>query len=129
MVDARGNSQTPLRYTGLTYHNNTVKEFLTNIKFFEENLSSDSNIINSLKIYCRSKDISSVDENNLIYDSNTSNSSKSASNIIYEVMNSTPTINPKRISNLFDIISRNKDYLQKQELYEKIQNNLNKICK
>lgn len=129
LVGARENSNTPLRYTELEYHNDTVKEFIQNIKFFEDDLAanSETSLIDSIKVYCRNKDIAHVEENNLIFDSTASYNSEKASDIIGKIMLSEPDINSSRIDNLSNIIINNKYYLEKQELYETIISELKKI--
>ena len=129
LVSARGNSNSPLRYTELEYHNDTVKEFIQNIKFFEDDLATnpETGLINSIKVYCRNKDIANVNENNLIFDSTNSFNSGKASDIIERIMLSNADISSARINNLSNIILNNKQYLEKQELYETIILELKKI--
>ena len=121
MVELRDDSNAPIRYTDLEYHNNTIKKFVSNIESFENDLTNNPNsLIDSIKVYKRNKDISNTNEDNLIYNSDTSNFETTATNIIYEIMNSAPEIDSNRISRLFSIISKNKDYLESQELYTTI---------
>ena len=118
-----------MRYTELEYHNDTVKEFIQNIKFFEDDLATnpETGLINSIKVYCRNKDIANVNENNLIFDSTNSFNSEKASDIIERIMLSNADISSARINNLSNIILNNKQYLEKQELYETIILELKKI--
>lgn len=129
LVDSRDSSNSPIRYTGLTYHNDTVKEFISNIDFFDTNLKNNDGekIIDSIKVYRRNIDILDDSENNLIYDSNFDNNNNTAAETLRRIMNSNPEINKNRLSKLLDIVNRNKEYLEKQELYDSIVNNLNSI--
>ena len=129
LVDARENSNTPLRYTELEYHNDTVKEFIDNFRFFEDELLLNQNdsLIDSIKVYCRNKDIANVNENNLIFDSLSNSNSEKASSIIQKIMTSESIISSERINNIANIILNNKQYLEKQELYGTIILELKKI--
>ncbi len=129
LVNAREASQTPLRYTGLEYHNDTVQRFIHNIKFFEDDLQNnpETSLINSIKVYCRNTDIANVHENNLIFDSNSSNNSENAYSKLTTIMNSNQEISKNRIDKLIEIIHNNKDYLKKQDLYDTIISELRSI--
>ena len=122
LVDARDSSNTPLRYTGLEYHNDTIKEFIQNIEYFENDLKNnpESSLVDSIKVYCRNSDIANVHENNLIFDSSNSNNSENASNKTNAIMTSDQEISKNRVNRLIDIIHSNRDYLEKQGLYETI---------
>lgn len=129
MVDTRDSSSTPLRYTDLDYHNDTVKKFVLNVQDFENNLrfNPKTSLIDSIKIYRRNKDILNLSENNLIYDSNNPNSSKNAVQHIYDIMYSSSPISDIRISKILDIIKRNESYLKSQGLYKNILTDLKNI--
>ncbi|MBR3614823.1 MAG: zeta toxin family protein [Clostridia bacterium] len=123
LVDERDLSSTiPLRYTGLEYHNDTVKKFSTNVRLIEDNFHQDPNnrYFNSIRVYRRNKDIFDLSEDTLIYDSNHPDPNKCAYAHIFTIMSSQPTISKERISSILDVIKRNSEYLKKQGLYESI---------
>ena len=123
LVDERDLSSTiPLRYTGLEYHNDTVKKFSTNVRLIEDNFHQDPNnrYFNSIRVYRRNKDIFDLSEDTLIYDSNHPDPNKCAYAHIFTIMSSQPTISKERISGILDVIKRNSEYLKKQGLYESI---------
>lgn len=130
MVDSRDSSNTPLRYTTLSYHDDTVSKFLSNIRYFEDNLHSrtQKRYFDRIQVYRRSKDILDLSEDTLIYDSKTPDPNKCAFAHIFEVMHSNPVIEQERINRLKKIISSNKDYLQSQNLYDSISENIETIC-
>lgn len=130
MVDSRDeNSHTPLRYTSLEYHNDTVKRFASTVHTFEDDFhsSSTTRLFNSIKVYRRNTNILDLSEDTLLYDSDRPNNNQCAFAYIHQIMNSTLTIDPNRISQLLDIIERNSSYLKAQGLYESILTDLKKI--
>lgn len=129
LVDTRDSKKTPLRYTELSYHNDTIKDFILNIGYFEGKLSSkdEDSLFDSIKVYRRNKDMYDLSENTLIYDSENSNSGNTAVSSINQIMNSKQTIDNFRVDQLLDIIKRNTDYLKSQGLYKSILHNLIEI--
>lgn len=129
MVDTRGNSDRPLRYTSLEYHNDTVKKFRENLRIFEEDfkLHSDSRLFDSIRVYRRMEDILDLSEDTLMYDSNNNPEHKSAFEHIYNVMANNSKISNIRIYEILKIIERNSDYLKSQELYTGILEDLKSI--
>lgn len=129
MVNTRDSSNTPLRYTDLSYHDDTVKKFVSNVRFFEDDLhlNKDTSLFDYIQVYRRSKDILDLSEDTLVYDSNNPNSDKCAFAHIHEIMNSTSAIGDSRVSQLLDIIKENSDYLKSQGLYKSILTDLGNI--
>ena len=128
MVNTRENDATPLRYTSLSYHNDTVSNFLSNIQSVEEsNRNPFSKLFDSIKVYRRAKDIFDLSEDTLLYDSNSTSANSSASGTIRQTMYSTSSISASRISRLLDIIGNNADYLKSQNLYKSILTDLKTI--
>lgn len=129
MIDTRDSSNTPLRYTDLEYHNATIKDFTSNVRYFENDLHNNPNnsFFDSIKVYRRNKDMYDLSEDTLIYDSNNQSSEKCATTCIHEIMNTNLPIDPSRIASLLDIIKRNSDYLKSQNLYKDILTDLEKI--
>ena len=132
MVNEKGFSNTPLRYTDLTYHNDTVKKFLSNIYFFEEEFhkNTSSRLFDNIKVYRRNNDIYDTSEDTLVYDSssnNAANSNKCAFAHINEIMYSSANISESRINRLLDIIKQNSKYLKSQNLYNSIIMDLKKV--
>ena len=71
LVDERNqDSDEPLRYTDLEYHNDTVHKFATNFRLIEDDFHQNPNtrLFNSIKLYRRNKDIFDLSEDTLIYD-------------------------------------------------------------
>lgn len=129
MVSARDSSDIPLRYTNLDYHNDTVKNFLTNIQFFEKDFhtNKDNRFFDNIKVYRRNKDIFDLNEDTLIYDTDTPTPDKCAFAHIHEIINESVPIDNSRISHMIDIISKNSDYLKSQDLYKSILTDLKKV--
>lgn len=123
LVDTRDpNSSAPLRYTGLEYHEDSIKKFINNVHFMEDNMHNEPNnqYFSSIRVYRRSSSITNFTEDTLVYDSEKPDPEKCAHVHILSIMNSEPTFKPERIRELLDIIQRNSDYLKKQGLYESI---------
>ncbi len=118
MVKTRESSEIPLRYTSLSYHHATIKDFCSNLEYFEN--SPDNHYFESIKVYRRSKNILDNSENTLIYDSNSKQSNTSATICINNIINSTAAISTERVLALLDIIKNNSDYLKSQGLYNLI---------
>lgn len=130
MVDKRDvNSNTPLRYTDLEYHNDTVHKFSENIRLIEENLHQDPahKLFDSIKVYRRNKDIFDISEDTLIYNSKKPTPEKCAYGHIFSIMNSDPHITRERIAGILEVIKRNEEYLRKQGLYESIPKDIESI--
>lgn len=129
MVDTRDSEDTPLRYTDLEYHNETIKDFISNVRYFEDNMhqSSISKYFNSIKVYRRHKDMFDLSEDTLVYDSQNPDLQKCATAHIHDIMDSKCNIEPERISHLLDILKRNSDYLKSQGLYKEVITDLGKV--
>lgn len=129
MVDTRENDDSPLRYTDLSYHNETIRDFINNVRFFEDNMHKNpkNRYFNSIKVYRRHKDMLDLSEDTLIYDSNVPDPTKCATSHIHDIMNSNTPIDGARASYLLDMIKRNSDYLKSQGLYKEILTDLSKI--
>lgn len=132
MVNTRNSSSNiPLRYTGLDYHDDTIKQFLANILFFEKDYAQNPNnrFFDNIKVYRRNQDIFNLSEDTLIYDTNDVNSNNSSAfSHIHNIIYSEPNINHTRISHLLDITKQNSEYLKSQNLYKSILMDLKNIC-
>ena len=128
LVDTRTDNS-PLRYTGLEYHDDSIKKFSDNVRFMEDNMHNNPNhkYFNSIRVYRRSSDITDFTEDTLIYDSNNPTPEKCAHSHLLSIMNFEPTFDPERILNLLEIAQRNQDYLKSQGLYETIITNIKNI--
>lgn len=121
MVNTRDSSNAPLRYTDSEYHSDTVRDFLSNIKFFEDDLhQSDDPYFDSISVYRRHKDIFDLSEDTQLYDSKNPDPNKCATAHVREIMYSTKVIDPSRISILLDIVKSNSNYLKSQGLYRDV---------
>lgn len=129
MVDTRESSDTPLRYTDLSYHNDTVNKFSTNIHLIEDDFHRNptSSLFDSIKVYRRNKDIFDLSEDTLVYDSSHPDPEKCAYAHIFDIMHSAPNFSKERISDLLDIVKRNSEYLKSQGLYKSILTDLESI--
>ena len=130
LVDSRDKSDsTPLRYTNLEYHDDSVIKFSDNVHYMEDDLHQNKgySYFSSIKVYRRSSSITDFSEDTLIYDSNNPDPNMCAYAHIHSIMNSEPTFSPERISELLEIIKRNSEYLKKQGLYESIITNIKDI--
>lgn len=129
LVDERDrSSDEPLRYTELSYHNDTVHKFASNIRLIEDDLHQNPNsMFSSIKVYRRNKDIFDLSENTLIYDSKNPDPEKCAYAHIFTIMHSEPNISKERIRSLLDIVKQNADYLKSQDLFESIPSDIESI--
>lgn len=129
LVDSRDDTNSPLRYTELKYHTDTIKDFISNVQYFEENLKNNDerNLFDSIRVYRRSTDMFDLSEDTIIYDSEKTNGSESAISVINSIMHNNREIDRKRVNLILDIVNRNKGYLKSQGLYEKILNDLKVI--
>lgn len=128
LVDERGTSTASLRYTDLSYHSETIKNFISNVGYFENELNNNT-FFDSIKVYRRSKDLYDVSEDTLIYDSKSYNQGKTAVSVINKIMRDEHSIDSNRAVRLLNIIERNMEYLKSQGLYENIKRDLEKILK
>ena len=119
----------PLRYTDLKYHDDSVKRFADNLKFMEDNMHQDPNnkYFSSIKVYRRSASITDFTEDTLVYDSNNPDPNKCAHAHTISIMNTVPVFSTERIYELLEIIKRNSEYLKSQGLYESVINNIKSI--
>lgn len=122
MVDTRNGKNTPLRYTDLKYHDDTIQKFISSVRYFENDLHSNTSnsFFNSIQVYRRNNDIFDFSEDTLVYDSSTPNSNKCAFTHIHEIMSSPSDIGPERVVKLLEIIKNNSSYLKEQNLYKSI---------
>lgn len=129
MVDTRESNDIPLRYTDLTYHNETIRDFISNVNYFENDTRNnpDTSYFSSIKVYRRHKDMFDLSEDTLLYDSKTSPKNETATNHLRSIMESSHTIDSDRVANLLDIIKRNSDYLKAEGLYNEIGTDLKKV--
>lgn len=128
LVNTRENNSTPLRYTSLSYHNDTVSNFLSNMQTVEEaNRNPISKLFDTIKVYRRAKNIFDLSEDTLLYDSSNHDSNSSASSCIRQTMYSSNSISSSRISRLLDIIGNNAEYLKNQNLYKSILTDLKSL--
>lgn len=129
MVHTRGDSTVPLRYTDLTYHNDTVKKFVDTVQYFEKELAlpAENRFFDSIRVYKRQKDITDFSENTLVYDSKHADGNGSATAHIHSIMHSNTTISDIRLAELLNIIDKNSDYLKAQDLFKSILTYLKEI--
>ena len=129
MVNTRGNSTAPLRYTDLKYHNDTIQGFTQNLHQLEDELHAkkEKSLFKSIKVYRRSADILDLSEDTLIYDSTSPLTDRCAFTKVYEIMHSPSSISQERVDRLFTILENNSEYLESQNLYSSIQSDLNHI--
>lgn len=129
MVNTRDSEDTPLRYTDLEYHNETIKDFISNVRYFEDNMhqNSEDKYFNSIRVYRRHKDMYDLSEDTLVYDSEKPDVEKCATTHIHDIMNTKCNIDPSRVSNLLDILKRNSEYLKSQGLYKEVVTDLGKV--
>ena len=122
MVDTRDSSGSPLRYTDLAYHNDTTKEFISNVQFFEDDLHKNGleSYFDSIKVYKRHLNMFDLSEKTLIYDSTNPDPSRCATAHIRDIMYSTQAITPSRITGLLNLVKDNSDYLKSQGLYKDV---------
>lgn len=130
LVDTRDlSTPSPLRYTDLKYHDDSVKKFADNLRFMEDNMHQDPNnrYFSTIKVYRRSARITDFSEDTLVYDSNNPDPNKCAHAHTLSIMNTEPVFSTERVYELLEIIKRNSEYLKSQGLYESVINNIKSI--
>ncbi len=127
LVDKNKNEKGPLRYTSLDYHEATCKNFISNVKFFENTLNNKNSLFDSIKVYRRNKDMFDFSEDTLVYDSDKKNINTSAETSINNIITSNIPIEKSRANNLLSIIDKNTEYLKSQGVYTEIISGLSGI--
>lgn len=132
MVDKRGTSTEPLRYTSLSYHNDTISKFNQTVAAFEEDYKNNSfkaNTFDSIQVYRRTKDILDPSEDTLVYDSEDVTLSSTAVSSINKIIKDSTPIDGNRILELLNIVERNSAYLKGEHLYKSLLQDLKTISK
>ena len=129
IVETQLNSKThdtsSIRYTDLKYHDETFNNFSKSLEYFE----NSNNLISSISVYRRDKNINDLSEDTLIFSSNSpsnfkeSTATATANSILY----APNIIDPERMSNLLELIAKNENYLKEQGLFTEIGKSLNYI--
>ena len=129
IVETQLNSKThdtsSIRYTDLKYHDETFNNFSKSLEYFE----NSNNLISSISVYRRDKNINDFSEDTLIFSSNSpsnfkeSTATATANSILY----APNIIDPERMSNLLELIAKNENYLKEQGLFTEIGKSLNYI--
>ena len=129
IVETQLNSKThdtsSIRYTDLKYHDETFNNFSKSLEYFE----NSNNLLSSISVYRRDKNINDFSEDTLIFSSNSpsnfkeSTATATANSILY----APNIIDPERMSNLLELISKNENYLKEQGLFTEIGKSLNYI--
>jgi len=117
--DNKEETDHPLRYTSLQYHDNTIKVFADNVRSAEEELRANpqTSSFGRIKVHKRAVDVLDINENTLLYDSSNPGYHTAYSKV-RNTINSITQIPPERIQRLLDMIEANKQYLIKQDLYQ-----------
>lgn len=126
-LESKSKDDSPIRFTGLKYHDETFNAFTTSLKYFEDSLNSEPGVLlDNISVYKRDKSIHDLSEDTLLYSScvpfNTT-----ATNVVSSILNAKYYIDPKRISNLLDITKKYSDYLKSENVYNEIIESLKKI--
>ena len=128
MVQTRGSSRVPLRYTTLNYHKDTTKEFISNVHFFEDDLkTNEDSYFEEIKVYKRSKHIEDMDEDILLFSKDKQDMFYSPTTALKAVMYASHRIDPQRLFKLLGIVEANEDYLKGQNLYKEVLTGLEKV--
>lgn len=123
MVNSRGKSKVPLRYTTLDYHKETTRDFISTIHYFEDDKKANqgNGYFENITVYKRSSDMFNLSEDTLIYDSsNPKYQGKTATETLRSVMYKMYQIDPKRMFKLLTIVGENEDYLKSQGLFKDV---------
>ncbi len=110
------------RYTSASYHDETYERFPDNFSYFQnEFLRNPGELIDSIEVYKRSKNIQDLDEDTLCYSSDLDKESeRSALDVIMELRNSDEKIDNEKFSEIAKKIIKNKDYLKSQGTLKEI---------
>ncbi len=122
IVDLHINEPGTARYTSKDYHDETFKRFPINLKYFEDlYLKNPGELIDSMEVYRRSKDMHDYYEDTLVYSSTRkTNESQNAVDAILKIREKNTDFNKDDILELMYIISRNREYLKNQGVFNDI---------
>ena len=130
VVETQLHSKTPdhsiIRYTDLTYHDETFENFQKSLEHFENIMkASPEELVNSISVYKRDKSVHDLSEDTLIFSSKNHSLENSATSVTKSVLNSKNEISAERFNTLLTLVANNKDYLQEQGLFKEIGKSLN----
>ena len=126
-LDSNSEDDSPIRFTGLKYHDETFNAFSESLKHFENSLNNEPGVLlDNISVFKRDKSIHDLSEDTLLYSSSIP-SSTTATNVVTSILNAEHTIDPKRFSNLLDITKKYIDYLKSENVYTEIIESLKKI--
>lgn len=129
LVDAEqeSNDDFPIRFTSLSYHDQTFEAFSSSLNHFETSMQNNPNkLLDSISVYKRDKSMEDLSEDTLLY-SSTTNSETTATNVVNSILNSSHSIDCNRFSNLLNLVKKHANYLKNQDLYLEIIESLKKI--
>lgn len=126
-LESKSKDDSPIRFTGLKYHDETFHAFTKSLKFFEDSLNSEPGVLlDNISVFKRDKNIHDLSEDTLLYSSSLP-SSTTATNLVTSILNSEHIIDPKRFTTLLDIVQTYSDYLKSENVYNEILESLKKI--
>ena len=126
-LESKTNDDSPIRFTGLQYHDETFNAFPKSLNFFENSLNSKPGVLlDNISVFKRDKSIHDLSEDTLLYSSSVP-SSTTATDLVTSILNSEHTIDLKRFTTLLDITEKYSDYLKSKNVYNEILESLKKI--
>ena len=126
-LESKSQDNSPIRFTGLQYHDETFNAFSNSLKHFEDSLNTEPNVLlDNINVYKRDKSIHDLSEDTLLYSSSVP-SNTTATNVVNSILNAEHTIAPQRFSKLLSIVEEYSDYLKSQNVYNETIESLKKI--
>lgn len=126
-LESKSHDDSPIRFTGLNYHDETFHAFTKSLKFFEDSLNSEPGVLlDNISVYKRDKSIHDLSEDTLLYSSSMP-SSTTATALVTSILNSEHIIDPKRFTALLDITEKHSEYLKSENVYNEILESLKKV--
>ena len=109
------------RYTTMKYHDETFERFPQNFEYFEEIFRKNpGELIDSVEVHTRSKDVNDLTENTKVYSSEDETDSRTALDVINSLRDKDYSVKYDYFSLISKRILANKDYLKSQETLKEV---------
>ena len=103
-----------VRYTSYNYFNETHEKFIDNFSYFVDLYNaSPGKLIDTIKVYRRSKDLKDFKDDNLVYSSDI-NTQESPLLSVIRLRDAEYEVKEQDIAYIFSLIQMNRDYLEEQ---------------
>lgn len=126
-LESKSHDNSPIRYTGLDYHDETFNAFSKSLQYFENSLNTNpGELLDNISVFKRDKSIHDLSEDTLLYSSQIP-SETTATNTVNDILNSSHVVEYNRFSNLLSLIENHSDYLKSKNVYSELLESLKKV--